>query len=140
MIHQIKEGVTAKRRLPFIFAIAAEAFLIAAFILYIAAGKNTFTPVLSSKVITMMWISMILGMILCVFEIKILKHALFLLTFWTWLEYIFDQMSYISNVLVGIDGNSFHIGFIGTILCGLMAWVCALLSANMQKGEWKEAA
>ena len=122
-----------------IFAIAAAMLSIAVLVLYSATGRNTFTPVLSSTVITMLWICIILGILLCVFEIKILKHALYLLIFWTWLEYISDQMSYISNVLVGIDGNSFHAGFIAAVICGLLAWICALISANIQKGEWKEA-
>lgn len=124
-----------KRGRSFAFAIASLMFTAAMLIAYISSGVSTFTPVLSGKVLALLWVCIGLGVLFSVIEIKMGKYALYLLLLWMWLEFLFYNASYISNVLVGIDGNSFGAGFILTVLFGLLALLAALLSAITQKGE-----
>ncbi len=53
----------------------------------------------------------------------------------TWLRYIVYNLAYISNVLVGIDGNLFGAEFIMTVIAGMLVWLFALMSAVKQKNE-----
>ena len=128
-------AVRQKRGAAFYLMLASFVFTAAMWIAYPRTGINTFTPALSGKVMTLLGVCVVLGVLLSVLELKLGKYALYLLLLWTWLEYLFYNASYISNVLVGIDGNSFGAGFIATTLFGLLAWLAALLSAILQKRE-----
>lgn len=127
--------IRQKRGRSFVLILASLAFTAAMLIAYTGTGVNTFTPVLSGKVLALLWVCVGLGVLLSVIEVKLGKYALYLLLLWMWLEFLFYNASFISNVLVGIDGNSFGAGFLATALFGLLAWLAALLSAITQKGE-----
>ena len=90
---------------------------------------------LSRKVLALMGICIAAGLLLSAVEIKNGKYVLYLLGLWMWLEFLVSQSSYISNVLVGIDGNQFSIGFLMTTVTGLLSWCCVLISAIIQKKE-----
>ena len=114
-----------------------SAFLTAAaLIAYALTGKNTFTPQLSAKVIALMGSCILFGALLSVFQLKMGKYALYLLSLLTWLELLFYQSSYISNVLVGIDGNLFSIGFLLSAGFSLLGTVTSLIAAIRQPMEW----
>lgn len=116
-------------------AVAALALTIVMLVSYCLTGKSTFTPVLSTKVLAMMGGCILLDALFSLYEVKLGKYAMYLLGLWTWLEFLLSQLSYISNVLVGIDGNLFSIGFLLTTGAGLLAWIAALVSAIRQKTE-----
>ena len=116
-----------------LFSLALSA---AMFVTYIVSGRTTFTPALSTKVLYLSAGSMVLAALLMVFPVKMGKYALYLLDLLAWLEMLVYQASYISNVVVGIDGNLFSIGFLATVFCGLAAWITALIAAVRQKSEW----
>lgn len=116
-------------------AVAALALTIVMLVSYCLTGKSTFTPVLSTKVLAMMGGCILLDALFSLYEVKLGKYAMYLLGLWTWLEFLLSQLSYISNVLVGIDGNLFSIGFLLTTGAGLLAWISALVSAIRQKTE-----
>lgn len=134
-MERIGNMIRHKRSIPFLFIALGVAFSAAMLIAYALTGISTFTPVLSTKVIVMESICIDIGVLLVLFEVKNGKYGLYLLSLWTWLEFLFYEASYISNVLVGIDGNQFSIGFILTVIFGLLAWVCTLISAILQKQE-----
>ncbi len=134
-MERIGHMIRHKRSIPFLFIAQGVAFSAAMLIAYALTGISTFTPVLSTKVIVMESICIDIGVLLVLFEVKNGKYGLYLLSLWTWLEFLFYEASYISNVLVGIDGNQFSIGFILTVIFGLLAWVCTLISAILQKQE-----
>lgn len=117
------------------FAVAAFALTIIMLVSYCLSGRSTFTPVLSTKVLVMMAGCILLDGLFSLLEVKLGKFAMYLLGLWTWLEFLLSQLSYISNVIVGIDGNQFSIGFLLTAAAGLLAWVAALISAIRQKQE-----
>ena len=135
ILQQIKEGITRKKGVSFWFLAASLLCALAMLILYLRTGINTFTPTLSGKVLWMLWGCVGLAAALAIFEIKNGKYLLYLLSFWAWLELLVYNASYISNVLVGIDGNAFSAPFILTVLSGLQIWACALTSAILQKKE-----
>lgn len=128
-----------KRGRSFVYMAASLVLTAAMLIAYTATGITTFTPVLSGKVLALLWVCLILGAVLTAVEVKMGKYALYLLLLWMWLEYLFYNASYISNVLVGIDGNTFSAGFILTAGLGLLSWLFALLSAITQKNEFGSA-
>lgn len=116
-------------------ALAALVLTIVMLVSYCLTGKSTFTPVLSTKVLGMMGACILLNALFTRFAVKLGKYAMYLLGLWTWLEFLLSQLSYISNVLVGIDGNLFSVGFLLTTVAGLFAWIAALASAVRQKEE-----
>ena len=135
LLQRIKKGASGKRGVSFYLLIASLVFTLVMLISYSRTGTNTFTPVLSQKVISRIWVCVALSALLAVWEIKNGKYILYLLSFWTWLEFLVYNASYISNVMVGIDGNLFSIGFLLTAVSGLLAWGLALASAILQKNE-----
>ena len=128
--------IRARRDASFFLSALSLAMTVAMLIAYALTGTSTFTPVLSGKVLTLLGVWTALGAVFTAFEVKLGKYAMYLLGLWTWLEFLFYQASYISNVLVGIDGNQFSTGFLLAAAFGLLGWGCALLSAILQKSEW----
>lgn len=133
---EIKKGVTGKRGISLVFILASTILSAVMLIVYSKTGISTFTPTLSGKVQTLLGVCIVLGVILSIFEIKNGKYVLYLLLLWTWLEFLLYEASYISNVMVGIDGNSFSTGFLLTVASGLLACLSALVSAIIQKREF----
>ena len=132
----IKRAVVRKRGISFWFTLLATVLAACMLLIYSKTGISTFTPTLSVKVRTLLGVCIVIGILLCLFEVKNGKYAFYLLLLWTWLEFLLYEVSYISNVLVGIDGNSLSTGFLLTALSGLFACVFALASAIVQKQEF----
>lgn len=135
MAGTILNAVRVKRGKPFALMVLAALSFIAMLVIYLLTGTSTFNPVLSRKVLALMGICIAAGLLLSAVEIKNGKYVLYLLGLWMWLEFLVSQSSYISNVLVGIDGNQFSIGFLMTTVTGLLSWCCVLISAIIQKKE-----
>ncbi|MGN0754951.1 MAG: hypothetical protein ACI4ME_10890 [Aristaeellaceae bacterium] len=139
---RIGRMIRQKRSIPFALMLVAAACTAAMLVTYALTGVNTFTPVLSEKVMALESVCAVLCVLLALFEIKNAKYGLYLISLWAWLEYLFYNASYMSNVVVGIDGNQFSVGFLLTVIFGLLAWGCTLFSAILQKQElgWHMAA
>lgn len=135
VLQKKQRSVRGRRDASSWLAVAALALTVVMLVSYCLTGKSTFTPVLSTKVLVMMGACILLDALFSLLEVKLGKYAMYLLGLWTWLEFLLSQLSYISNVLVGIDGNLFSIGFLLTTGAGLLAWVAALVSAVRQKEE-----
>lgn len=133
---EIKKGVAGKRGISFLFILASTVMASAMLIVYCKTGISTFTPALSGRVRILLGICIALGVLLCVFEVKNGKYVLYLLLLWTLLEFLLYEASYISNVFVGIDGNSFSAGFLATAVLGLLSCLSVLVSAILQKREF----
>lgn len=129
------ETFMKKRGLSFWLTALSVVLAAGMLIVYSKTGISTFTPTLSGKVRLLLCICIALGVLLCVFEVKNLKYVLYLLLLWTLLEFLVYEMSYISNVVVGIDGNFFSTGFIATAVLGLLSCILALVSAIVQTKE-----
>ena len=136
LFQKIKQGASGKRGLSFAFLAASLLCSIATLGAYLRFGSTSFTPVLSGAVIGLLGACAALSALLCVFEIKIGKYMLYLLGLLAWLKLLVYNAAYISNVLVGIDGNRFTPGFLLAAGAGLLAWALALASAILQKTEF----
>lgn len=128
-------AATHRRGLSFYLSLASLVCALAMLILYYTTGITSFTAQLSGKVVALLWVCIVLAAVFAAFEIKLGKYVVYLFCFWTWLEYLISEASYISNVFVSIDGNSFTASFILTVVFGLLAWGCALAAAILQKAE-----
>lgn len=135
ILRTIWKETSKKRGLSFYFTVASFVFCAAMLFAYKLTGITTFTAELSEKVIAILCVCLTLSALFSVFEIKSGKYILYLFCLWGWLEYLVSEASYISNVFVSIDGNSFSPSFILTVIFGLFGWVTALISAIAQKRE-----
>lgn len=102
-------------------------------ILYVTMGKNEFNTELSGKVIAFYCIIIAASVFLCVMEIRYGKFIVYLLGLVAWLEYFVTQINYIANVFTAIDGSTFSVAFIMTVIFGALVWLAALVSAILQK-------
>lgn len=132
-LRSIWSSATGKRGISFYFSLACLVCMTISLILYNTTGVTTFTPELSGKVLALMYACIIVSALVCVFEIKIAKYALYMLCLAAWLEHLLSESFFISNVFVGIDGNSFSAEFICAVVFGLLGWATALVSAILQK-------
>ena len=100
---------------------------------YMKYGITEFTPSLSQSAVAAFG----LGIILCIFslirEYKVIKFLGYLSFLYAWIESLLAQATYIANVFVSIDGNSFSAGFLTTVICSLAGAVFALFSVILDK-------
>ena len=100
---------------------------------YMKYGITEFTPSLSKSAV----VAFALGIILCAFslvkEYKVVKFLGYLALLYAWIESLCVQATYIANVFVSIDGNSFSAGFLTTVICSLIGAIAALLSVILDK-------
>lgn len=100
---------------------------------YMKYGITEFTPTLSKSAVA----AFALGIVFCVFslirEYKVIKFLGYLAFLYAWIESLCAQATYIANVFVSIDGNSFSAGFLATVICSLIGAVAALLSVILDK-------
>lgn len=135
LFQQLGSMLRARRGASFFLSVVSLFMTLAMLAAYCLSGRTTFTPVLSAKVLTMLGLWAGVSAVFTLFEVKMGKYAVYLLGLWTWLEFLLSQASYISNVLVGIDGNQFSVGFLLAVIFGLMSWLTALISAICQRTE-----
>lgn len=135
LFQQLGSMLRARRGASFFLSAFSLIMTLAMLAAYCLSGKSTFTPALSAKVLTMLGLCAGMDAVFTLFEVKLGKYAGYLLGLWAWLEFLLCQASYISNVLVGIDGNRFSMGFLLTVLFGLLGWLAALVSAILLKSE-----
>lgn len=135
ILQEMKNSLFSKRGLSFWFILAAFVFSVITLIVYNATGVTSYTPSLSGKVIALLCVGAVLGVLFSICEIKVGKYAVYLITFWAWLEYLISQASYLSSIMVAIDNVAINTGFVLTTVFGLLAWVAALVSAILQKKE-----
>lgn len=102
---------------------------------YMKYGITEFTPALSKSAVA----AFVLGILFCAFslvrEYKVIKFLGYLAFLYAWIESLCAQATYIANVFVSIDGNSFSPGFLVTVICSLLGAVAALLSVILDKGS-----
>lgn len=123
------KGFFKKKGVSFYFMAASLVFLMVTLILYIAAGKTEFTPELTPVVIALFALSLAAAAVSIWKEFQALSFGIYLLSFLGFLEYAISQVTYLTSILVAIDGTTFTAPFICIVLFSVFAWVCALVSA-----------
>lgn len=128
-----KEKTTAKKGIGYYLVIPAVLLGAAGLMAYIKSGVTEFTPSLSKEVIA----AYAVGIGLCLFSLacewKTVKFCGYLAFLYAFLQSICVQATYVANVIVSIDGNSFSAGFLMMAVCSLFAVIAAAASACLQK-------
>lgn len=151
---KIKDYV-ASRGVGYILTFPAIIFAILAAVFYKNNGVTEFNPELNSAAMSFMWAGVALSAVSLVIDIiplevaeefvKPLRIAAYLLYLYAFLQFIMSQVTYISNVFVAIDGNTFSGGFIATLVFYVLAIVLTLVAACLNfwtpwlKGRGKTA-
>ncbi len=142
----MKNNFFVKKNIPILLFIIAAVIQLCALVMYCETGKTEFTPELSSFVIAFGSVAMVLG--ICTILLKLVSWgkkwvevglcvaALFgLLTF---LFYVVNEVNYIANILVSIDGTKISVTFALTALLYLISWIMMLVAAITCKYQTKE--
>ena len=106
-----------------------------ALVLYGENGITKFSAKLDTSAIVCLWITIVLLAGSLVYELKQVKFAAYFVCLFGFFGFIRSQATYIANVFVAIDGNTFSEGFIATAVIFFLAFVFALLSAILI--DWK---
>ena len=106
-------------------------FGILAIVMYGKTGITDFNTQLSTGVLVCGWIGVGLLIISLAFEFKPVKYVAYLLFLFAFFAYIQTQATYIANVFVSIDGNTFTGGFIATVVFYVLSFVVTLLAAAL---------
>ena len=104
-------------------------------VLYNNNGITKFNAKLNTTAIVCLWIAIALLACSMVFEFKQVKYCAYFACLFGFFGFIQSQATYIANVFVAIDGNSFSGGFIATTVFFVLAVVFSLLSAVLK--NWK---
>ena len=129
------------RTLGFFVTIPAIIFAVAGLLAYRTYGMTEFSPTLSVEAQA----GFAAGIVLCtaslVLEYRPVRFFGYLALLYACLTAVAVQATYIVNVFVSIDGNTFSDGFIMTVVFSVLAWVTALaatvLTKPRKKGEGK---
>lgn len=115
-------GVGYYMTLPAIICMAA------AYNLYCKNGITQFQPSLNSTAIICCWVAFGIGALSLVFDCKYIRFVAYLVALYSFMMFINSQVTYIANVFVSIDGNSFSGGFIATMVTFLLGAVLLIVS------------
>ncbi len=101
---------------------------------YIKSGVTEFTPTLSRAALIGFGVGIGLSFISLFLNWKALRFCAYLALLYALLKSVSVQATYIVNVFVSIDGNSFSLGFLLTASATLIAAVIALIAACSRSG------
>ena len=125
----------AGKGVGYYLTLPALIFGILAIVMYSNTGITDFNTQLSTSALVCGWIGVALCALSLVFEFKPVKYIAYLLFFYAFFAYIQTQATYIANVFVSIDGNTFTGGFIATVVFYVLSFVITLLAAALS--TWK---
>ena len=138
-----------ERSLGFYLAFPAMIIALITIFLYKKIGITVFSPTLNKSTIVFLILGIVftgisLGMgFVPVKYVKIfaktVRFVAYLFYVYAFMMFIYSQVNFIANVLVGIDGNSFSSTFILTVVFYLLACVLTAVSAGLNNViPWKK--
>ena len=125
-----------KDRKPGFYGLIAALFLAIAGSLCYVAGVDTRFGTVSDTVVLVFMAAFILCGIALITDLKEFRFAAAAVLLLVSLEAVTSQVNYITNVLVGIDGNSFSPLFLCGCILPLLACIAALVSALTDGGSF----
>ena len=128
------------RTLGFFVTIPAIIFAVAGLLVYRAYGATEFSPTLSVEAQAGFVAGIVLCVVSLVLEYRPIRFFGYLALLYACLKCLTVQATYIVNVFVSIDGNTFSDGFIMTVAFSVLAWVTALAAVILTKERKKGAA
>ena len=120
---------------------AALLFELISLVLYSLTGVTEFTPTLSARVLIFGCAALLLGAVLLVGAgrgkaesafsriLDLGVYMVYALGLLAWLFYLTNEINYLANIMVAIDGTALSPVFVINTVLFLAAWLCALLSA-----------
>lgn len=128
----VKTFFKEKRAGYYLMAVALVCGIVS-LILYLQTGVTEFTPEIDSTVTVAYSIFIALAAIMLVYEVRIIKFMTSAVGLYAFLMYIVFEVNYITNLFVAIDPTELTAGFVLTIVFGVLAWICSLVSACLTR-------
>lgn len=129
----------AGRSVGYYLTLPALIFAVLAACLYSATGVTEFNPELNQTAIICLIVGAVVGAVSMAVDllplswsgdiVKPLRYVSFLVILYADMQFILSQVTYIANVMVAIDGNTFTPGFLGTFICFDLAALFMLVAA-----------
>ena len=127
------------RTLGFFVTIPAIIFAVAGLLVYRTYGATEFSPTLSVEAQAGFVAGIVLCVVSLVLEYRPVRFFGYLALLYACLKCLAVQATYIVNVFVSIDGNTFSDGFIMTVVFSVLAWLTALVAVILTKERKKGA-
>lgn len=131
---KIKEYLL-NRGIGYYLTLVAIALCIAALCLYIKNGITSFNPELNTRAIAYIAVCLGLCIISLIFDFKQIRYVAYLFCLYAFMWFIYSQVTYIANVFIAIDNNTFSSGFIATAITYVLSFVLTLIAAILS--DWK---
>lgn len=132
----MKKILSLKNRgLSDIFIILALIFGVINLILYLNFGATIFNPKLSGSVTGSLISIIVISSLALLLNSKLLKYATFLVYLYSFVEYINTQVTYITNIFVGIDNTEVTSSFICLMIFFVLGLAFSLVSGILSKDE-----
>lgn len=125
-----------KRKSTYFLASTVVCALIA-LIVYLSAGTNVFNPDLESSVIGFLVAGLVLCVVVAFVPYKLAYIVIYAMFLMSCFEYIASQVNLISNVLVGIDNNTFPAAFFVIIIFTIIAAALSIVGMALLKEQQK---
>lgn len=133
-MEKIKQFLAGKG-IGYYLTVLAIVFCILSLCLYAQNGVTSFNPELNANSIAFMSVGLGLAVIGMGLDYKEIRYVAYLFCLFSFLWFLFSQVTYIANVFVAIDGYGFSGGFIATAVMYVLAFVFMLLSAVLN--HWR---
>ncbi len=108
-------------------------FCVAALCLYYQNGITSFNPELNMGAVGLIAASIVLSVISLIADFKPVRYLAYLLCLGSFMGFILSQATYIANVFVAIDGYTFTVGFIATVVMYVLSIVFTLLAGILNR-------
>lgn len=110
--------------------LAAFIFALITLIAYVARGGNYLSPV-STSVVVVLSIGLVINAVALFKDFKVLGLLPVALYAGSAAILLNTEMLFISNVIFGVDGNSFDIAFFMFIICDILAIITSAVAFSM---------
>ena len=141
---KFKNYMASRTAADWVMVLAAVVLVVAAVLYSQTGAQPAFRITVSGGVVAACVIAALLALASAALQWDILGYVAYLLALWSLLQFIVTQLSYIANVLVAIDGNTFTPAFIATAVllavAAVMALVSAILTGVLRKSRAKKLA
>ena len=127
-----------ERTKGFYFVALGFVFSLISLVLYALTGVNEFAPKYSVVLFVTTACSLALSLFSRIREWKLVREFAYLFAPYSFICYIGTQVNYVANLLVAIDGSSFSMGFLFSVIFFFLAFLADLISVFLSKKPVKD--
>lgn len=125
----------AGKGVGYYLTLPALIFCIIALSLYINNGVTSFNPELNTSAIAYVSVCIALCVLSLIIDFKPVRYVAYLFCLYSFMWFIYSQVTYIANVFVAIDGYTFTSGFKSTMAFFILSFIFVLLSGILN--SWR---